>query len=116
LDFILSEVPQNDSANLEQQLMKINIPDRMLHADILMQNVNHEIVEEQVVVKLNMQSNEVVVLALSWTLCWEILHTAQEDQVHNFKWLAGCLLGANLGSVLHEFSQLARRNNRKDGE
>lgn len=64
----MSEVPQNDFANLEQQLMKINVPDRMLHADILMQNVNHEIVEEQVVVKLNMQSNEVVVLALLWTL------------------------------------------------
>lgn len=61
-------MPQNDFANLEQQLMKINVPDRMLHADILMQNVNHEIVEEQVVVKLNMQSNEVVVLALLWTL------------------------------------------------
>ena len=38
----------------------------MLNADILMQHVNHEIVEpeEQVVVKLNLQSNEVVVLAL----------------------------------------------------
>ena len=33
--------------------------------------------------------------------CWEILHRPQEDQVHNLKWLAGGLSGANLDSLLH---------------